>query len=70
LGLTTEFTLEDLIASHRRLRALNQKSQEEIQMEYQAVRTSACNDAKAYDMVSIDKLRAMTLKELVDLLES
>lgn len=66
-----DFTLEQLILSHRRMRATNQEYSIESSNQWAAAKQRGYEAAKLQltaDFISVEKLRAMTVQELSDFL--
>lgn len=68
-----EITLESLIDSHRRLRELNISSRDEILKEakeiYERTARIARENVENGEYIAVEKLKAMTLIEIVDFLD-
>ena len=72
LGITAPMTLESLIESHRHLRSLNleynNKWQKGHQEGFDQGFSKGISDAVERGCLSVERLRAMTLAELTELL--
>lgn len=65
-------TIDDFIDSHRHLRSMNMEKSNAIREAVDEERIRAYADAEAYalkhDWISMDRLKTMSVKELVDFL--
>lgn len=76
LGLSESrsLTLDDLIKSHKDLRAITSKEQSEIEKIRSSAREQAYADTRKFVLtekyISTDRLKKMSIQELVDILAS
>lgn len=72
LGLNTPFTLESLIESHRNIRAARFATEEErlkyVRSGYAAGYESGMKAAIEFGSIPVEKLKGMTVAELVEIL--